>query len=346
MNRKHCDNLAIPVLLFMLIVGSSQTVAESTSESAVTTASKPNAIYSTLQPDLDLLGRWYGGPVYASVVSGKYVYFGTGGGIRVLKIKKSRGKKSPSWDEVAVIESSGVIRGLDVSGKYLYVADNSGALRVIDVSKPKKPRERGHVELPTLVRAISVEGKYAYLATGWRGLTIIDISDPDQPRFVKTLGSIGYMTDIHVTGSMAVMAGHDVGLKLLDVSDPLQPAVIGHHEMPGQPHGVYVHEQRAYVVSLELRNGDNAGGLTIFDISNPSAPRFLSFEELIYGAERVWVEGSYAYLAAVANDAGLIIVDVSDPTEPLRLGSYTSSTWQKRKNPSPITRRLMKQLGT
>ena len=40
----------------------------------------------------------------------------------------------------------------------------------------------------------------------------------------------------------------------------------------------------------------------------------------------MWVEGSYAYLAGVANDAGLIIVDVSDPSKPLRLGSYKDKT--------------------
>ena len=37
-------------------------------------------------------------------------------------------------------------------------------------------------------------------------------------------------------------------------------------------------------------------------------------------------EGTHAYLAGVANDAGLIVVDVADPARPLRLGSFKDPT--------------------
>jgi hypothetical protein len=59
--------------------------ADSAPLTVATTPSQPNPAYSALEPDLDLLGRWYGGPVYSSVVSGDYVYFGTGGGFVFLK---------------------------------------------------------------------------------------------------------------------------------------------------------------------------------------------------------------------------------------------------------------------
>ena len=300
-----------PVILFIaLMIGSPLTGADSLALSAAAIDSQPNPAYSALEPDIDMLGRWYGGPVYSSVVSGKYVYFGTGGGIRVLKIKKSGKQDAPAWQEVASIKSFGVVRDLDVSGKFLYVADDSGAMRIIDISKPEKPRERGHVELPDFVRAISIEGQYAYLAAGWAGLTVIDISDPDQPRHVQSLKSVGYITDVHVSNSLALVVGHKAGLKVVDASNPSQPLVIGHYEMRGNPHGVYALNQHAYVVSLDTAEGDNSGGLTIFDISDPTAPELEGFQQLIYGAARVWVEGKYAYLAAGANESGLIIVDV------------------------------------
>ena len=47
---------------------------------------------------------------------------------------------------------------------------------------------------------------------------------------------------------------------------------------------------------------------------------------MVYGAERIWVENSLAYLAGVANDGGLIVVDVSDPTAPRWLGRYHDPT--------------------
>ena len=84
-------------------------------------------------PVIELLGRWHGGPVYSSAVSGDHVYFGTGGFIRVLKIKQTSGQPT-SWEEVASIVTSGIVRGLDASGSHLYVADESRFLRIIDMS--------------------------------------------------------------------------------------------------------------------------------------------------------------------------------------------------------------------
>ena len=109
---------------------------------------------------------------------------------------------------------------------------------------------------------------------------------------MQSLKSVGYITDVHVDGSLAFVVGHRSGLKVVDVSNPLQPTEIGQHEMPGQPHGVYALNQRAYVVSLDTTKGDNVGGLTIFDVSNPAAPKRLGFQQLIYGAERVWGDGA------------------------------------------------------
>ena len=168
---------------------------------------------------LEPLGRWYPGPVYTSVVSGDHLYYGTGGAIRVMKILHAKKQDATAWIEVATIQSSGVVRGLDASDDYLYVADDSGAMRIFDISKPKKPREKGQVDLPDFIRAVSIEGQYAYLATGWAGLTIIDIGNPDQPRLVQKLKDIGYITDVHVKDSMALVVGHQRNL---------QKGLIGH----------------------------------------------------------------------------------------------------------------------
>ena len=176
----------------------------------------------------------------------------------------------------------------------MYVADDSGALRIVDISNPGKPRETGHVDLPEYNRGVAVDGRYAYLAAGWQGLVIIDVSDSRRPLQVADLKSVGYVTDVHKVGSLAVVVGHRSGLRVVDVSNPLQPLEIGHAEMPGQPHGVYIADRRAYVVSLDSVEEDGVGGLTIFDLSDPTAPKRLSFQKLIYGAERVWVEGKYA----------------------------------------------------
>ncbi len=122
---------------------------------------------------LEVLGQWHRGPVYTSAVSNGYVYFGSGGAIRVLRIKDDT-----SWEEVATITTPGVVRGLHATKTHLYVADHSGALRIIDIATPETLKEIGQVTLSTAVRAVTVHGRYAYLAAGWSGLVVVDISDP------------------------------------------------------------------------------------------------------------------------------------------------------------------------
>lgn len=139
------------------------------SSTSLATSGLPATAAST--PVLKLLGRWHGGPIYSSAVSGDLVYFGMGGVIRALKIEHGTGQETPSWKEMASIAASGVVRGLDASGSYLYVADGRGALRIIDISVPEKPKETGHVEFPANFYAVSVGGQYAYVASGWRDLS-------------------------------------------------------------------------------------------------------------------------------------------------------------------------------
>ena len=85
------------ILLLALVVSACLVRAESSSLSPVASGSPP--------PLLKKVGRWSRGPVYASAVSGDHVYFGSGGAIRVLKIKR----KTSTWQEVASIDASGVL---------------------------------------------------------------------------------------------------------------------------------------------------------------------------------------------------------------------------------------------
>ncbi len=94
-------------LLLMLLVGACLVSAVSHADSSVANSSPFQA--------LELLGRWYRGPVYSSAVSGNHAYFGSGGAIRVLESNE----EASVWQEVASINSSGVVRGLFVSGSYL-----------------------------------------------------------------------------------------------------------------------------------------------------------------------------------------------------------------------------------
>src|SRR5687768_11247915 len=59
-------------------------------------------------------------------------------------------------------DTSGLARGVALSGNYAYVADRNGGLQVIDVSNPASPqRVGGSSGVPW---GVAVSGNYAYLA--------------------------------------------------------------------------------------------------------------------------------------------------------------------------------------
>jgi Tol biopolymer transport system component len=93
-------------------------------------------------------------------------------------------------------------------------------------------------------------------------------------------------------------------------------------EWPGFPRGeasaVQVVGNLAYVAI-------RAGGLVIFDVSDPAAPKRLGGFDTTGEARGVQVVGNLAYVAD--HSAGLQVIDVSDPASPRRLGGFDTSGW-------------------
>jgi hypothetical protein len=82
----------------------------------------------------------------------------------------------------------------------------------------------------------------------------------------------------------------------------------------GLPVDVYVTHGHAYVVSI--RKGDEPGGLTVFDVSNPSAPvlkKVISLPTDNYW-NGVWSKGNALYVAS--QGSGVIVFNLANPADP------------------------------
>ena len=148
MYRKVCANVTA-MLLLTLFVYSSGPRAETTSPTPTGTDSASDSLINAPAPDIGLLGRWYGGPIYTSVVSGDYLYYGTGGAIRVMKIMHAIMQDKTAWIEVATIQSSGVVRGL----------------KLIDKSDPLHPIEIGNYEMTGQAHGVYASDHRAYVVS-------------------------------------------------------------------------------------------------------------------------------------------------------------------------------------
>ncbi|QRK11551.1 hypothetical protein JQX13_16635 [Archangium violaceum] len=85
----------------------------------------------------------------------------------------------------------------------------------------------------------------------------------------------------------------------------------------GLPVDIYVTKGHAYVVSVTGTNiGKGAGGLTVFDVSDKSAPvkvKTIQMENDDYW-NGVWAKGDALYVASAAR--GVLVFDISNPADP------------------------------
>jgi len=85
-----------------------------------------------------LIGRWANGHCFAVDVSGTIAYFGNGGYLEVVDISDL---SNPV--ELGKILTPSIVRGVVISGSYVYVIAGEDGLRIIDVSTPSSPQEVG-----------------------------------------------------------------------------------------------------------------------------------------------------------------------------------------------------------
>ncbi|MFX1254389.1 MAG: LVIVD repeat-containing protein [Promethearchaeota archaeon] len=106
---------------------------------------------------------------------------------------------------------------------------------------------------------------------------------------------------IHVQGTYAYLAVFGIGLLIIDISDPANPTNISQFNGYGLS-DVFVSGSYAYVATtLQVQT---------VNISNPASPNMVDFAFL--SAQDIFVSGSYAY--AACGEDGLVILDISDPT--------------------------------
>ena len=122
------------------------------------------------------------------------------------------------------------------------------------------------------------------------------------------------------------------GTTLVDVADPRSPRVLATLAMPPGAHSHKVRAARGIMlVNREAHPAQDvppgfAGGLGIFDVSNPEKPRELAFWRCGgAGVHRFTFDGRYAYISPeVDGYVGniVMILDLADPAKPREVGRW------------------------
>ena len=176
----------------------------------------------------------------------------------------------------------GVTKSVDIQGDYAYLGQGP-RLVILDISNPASITEIGRSSVfPSVVQTVSVESNYAYIANYEYGAT------------------------------------EKTGLWIMDVSDPSKITEVGHLETHWTTDVVDVEilEEKAYIATITTLN--------VIDLADLARP--VQIGELFIGQgwnkniTGISVAGDYVYIAA--GNAGLRVIDVSEPVQPIEVGAY------------------------
>ncbi|MCX7038216.1 MAG: hypothetical protein NT005_03650 [Spirochaetes bacterium] len=208
-------------------------------------------------------------------------------------------------------------QGVAVSGdgNFVYVADASFGLRVINVTTKTGPFLSSTLSVASdNVVGVTVSGTYLYLADSALGLRIYDISTPSTPSYVGIWSSIAGAKAVAVSGTYACVACGSNGLKVVDISTPSSPLLKTSYACFAD--AVAANGAFAFVA-------DPFTGLRIIDFfkATTAIPPTLRGKCSTHWASGVAVSGSYAYVAD--DSSGLRVIDISMPSAtPSNPGSY------------------------
>ncbi len=258
-------------------------------------------------------------------VSGNYAYVAVfDSGVCVIDISDP---SSPRCTSHVYTPGTHYYYFLSGTGNCLYTASPPGypffytspaEMKIIDVQDPSSPVDTGSFITPSYFMDIKVSGDLLYAANTQSGLRIFDTSDPSSPQVLGVFDTPSSVTGLDVHEPYVYLADDAGGLRIVDVSDPTNPVEAGSLSLPGYARDVEVVDSFAYVVQEWTDTG-----FCVVNVKNPSSPQFIS-GLAVGSATGLKVSGNCAFVAAGGK---LMVVDISDPFNPVKAGSLAINAY-------------------
>jgi len=240
---------------------------------------------------------------------GNYVYVGDGiNGVVVLNVD------DPTTPVLAgSFDTAGFAGGLDIVGNLVYVADGPLVILHTETSVTSAPPDDmkltyiGNYSMSNIID-LKVSDNYLY-ATNGSNFNVFNINSNGLLNHVYTIENL--IGDIAIYEDYAYIAG--ANLTIVDITNPESPFIVGNYlGVGGNP--IVVSGDYAYVA--KYRND-----LLVFDISDKTNPLLIG-SCYVRQISDIAVSGNYVYTTDYDN---LVLIDVSDPTSPSVVKSYSLS---------------------
>jgi hypothetical protein len=207
------------------------------------------------------------------------------------------------------LSAQGVVEGLAIQDAYVYSAEYEYGMHVIDVSDSAAPIRIASIDTGGFTHDIVIQDDYLYVMDDASGLRVIDVSNPTIPAIVNEPNTLQGQR-IAVAGNTAAVLSTVV--RFVDISEPTSPLVLAAHTVGGGG-GRYHNEVRlaagyAYVSTTSR--------LYIFDLAHPTAEPLA----ILDGSRSAIAVDPNRGIACLATDDGIVVIDISEPTNPLQIG--------------------------
>ena len=242
----------------------------------------------------------------------------------------------------------GASRQMALEEGYAYITTRAGGLYIVDVRTPANPRIARHIDTLELATGICVNRSLCLITNRHMGVEIWDVSVPEQPKYLSSFLA-GEAQSVAVDSGYAYIGDWvNRQVHIVDIRTPSAPRHVARFGVDGYADGVFVRNGLCLVASGHhsgrLKNrrefedydcmptelftsGYGQGhGLTLFDVSNPDAPEYLSeikFPPLYAGGNDTWLvqaSGQYAYVTDTYN--GVFVVDLKDLLHPVIVAHF------------------------
>lgn len=213
---------------------------------------------------------------------------------------------------LADVAEATILFDLQVRQRTVYFAADLKGVQIFDFENLSNPELLATVVTNRRTSGVDVSGQTMFITDRSDGLEILDISNPRTPASLSTLqlGQFNY-GKVRVADDVAyVVAGISDEIFTIDVSNLSAPEAIGDFDPSPRVNNFTLSNGKAYVAG---------GGLAVLDITNPAAISRLG-GRVSPRSHDVQILDNVAYVANSVN--GLLILDVSDPTNPTDIASF------------------------
>jgi hypothetical protein len=216
------------------------------------------------------------------------------------------------------VELLGHFKGQGTNGTNLEVLDNQRialsskrGFRVFDMADPDAPQALGGGQIG-MSSGLAWDGSYLYVLTMEGTLLVYDNGQGSTP--VASLDGFDSPSEIVLVGEKAYVADNLSGIHVLDLSNPTDPTRVTTFSGDGGAQDIATDGAYLYVAAGSV-------GIEVFSIEGRDKVASLSYGSAIVAVdvadERLWA----------TNHEDVVVVDVSDPENPLPLAMEKTPEW-------------------